>query len=135
MAFPDIYSPNEPQASETVASGPSKLVTNFTALGDFLGIPSTPTQLTAPAFSMTSAGVVTIVQANPLVAGNPTVALGIAPKQYVDAAVGGVTAGLGSYYGTASGTNAYTVTLANPSAGNPPSLASIVGADDHRRVY
>lgn len=86
MALPGTFSPTEPQAGETVASGPAKLQANFQALADFLGIPSAPTLLTSGAFSITAGGVVTLSQSGSSVIADPTSALGIATKQYVDAA-------------------------------------------------
>lgn len=103
MSLPGIYSPTEPQAGETVASGPAKLQANFQALADFLGIPPAPTSLTGAAFSITSAGVVTIQQAGALLTADPTAPLGIATKEYADAKL---------YNGTsAGGPTAYTVVL------------------------
>lgn len=116
MALPGIYNPTEPQATEAVASGPAKLQQNFQALADFLGIPSSPSSLTAAAFAITTGGVVTISQPGPTVAADPTTALGIATKQYVDGKA--VTLPVG----TASGVNTYAVTLSPV----PASLAALV---------
>ena len=117
MSLPGIFSPAEPQASETVASGPAKIQANNQALSDFLGIPVSPTQLVAPAFSMTAGGVVTISQSGATVAADPTANLGIATKQYVDGKAVGIPTGV------ASGTNTYAVTL-TPA---PANLAALVG--------
>lgn len=117
MALPGIYNPAEPQATEAVASGPAKLQQNFQALSDFLGIPTNPSALTAPAFSITTGGVVTLSQPGTLLNADPTVALGAATKQYVD------NKALNAFTGTATGTNTYIVTL-SPA---PASLTALAG--------
>ncbi len=117
MALPGIFSPTEPQASEAVASGPAKLQANFQTIADVFGLPVNPTQITAAALAITSGGLVTISQPGATVVADPTTALGIATKQYVDGKA------LGLPTGTASGTNTYTVTLSPV----PSSLAALTG--------
>ncbi len=117
MALPGIFSPTEPQASEAVASGPAKLQANFQTLADVFGLPVNPTQITASALAITSGGLVTISQPGATVVADPTTALGIATKQYVDGKA------LGLPTGTASGTNTYAVTLSPV----PSSLAALTG--------
>lgn len=115
MALPGIFSPTEPQATETVASGPAKITANFQTLADVLGLPTNPTSITGAAFSVTPAGVVTISQPGATVAADPTANLGIATKQYVDGK------SVAAPNGTAAGVNTYTVTL-SPA---PASLSAI----------
>lgn len=115
MALPGIFSPQEPQGGETVASGPAKLTANFQYLADVLGLTITPTPATAAAFQITAGGVVTILQSGALLTADPTSAFGITSKQYADA--------LGVGIGVASGTNTYAVTLAPV----PTSLPAMLG--------
>jgi hypothetical protein len=116
LALPGIFSPGEPQATETVASGPAKIQANNQALADFLGMPQS-VQLTSPAFALTTAGAVTIAQPGATVVADPTIGLGIATKQYVDGKA------LSNVSGTAAGTNTYTATLAPA----PANLAALMG--------
>lgn len=110
MALPALYTPSEPQIGEPVASGPAKITANFQALADFLGIPTNPpNQLNAPAFSITSGGVVTILQSGASLAANPTGPLGIATKQYADRVNKAVS--------TTSSGDAYTVVNPSPLSG------------------
>src|SRR6266851_7002228 len=109
--LPQTFKSNEPQASETVASGPAILQANFSALGAFLGIPEA-TVLTASAFQITASGIVTIAQGGASVVADPSTPLGIATKQYVDSKAGGGGGGGGALFagvGT-NVSNAYSVT-------------------------
>jgi len=73
------------------------------ALADVFGLPTAPSQINSQAMSITAAGVISISQAGATVAADPTTALGIASKQYVDTA--------GSASSVVTGTNDYTGTL------------------------
>lgn len=107
MALPALYTPSEPQIGEPAASGPAKITANWQALADFLGIPTNPpNQLSAPAFSITSGGVVTILQPGAALAAQPTGPLGIATKQYADRTNKAVS--------TTSSGDAYVVTNTSP---------------------
>lgn len=118
--LPQTFKSTEPQASEQVATGPAQLQANFAALGAFLGIPDA-TVLTASAFQITAAGIVTIAQGGATVVADPTTPLGIASKQYVDArAGGGLFAGVATNVG-----NSYSVTL-SPAPANQAALANTV---------
>lgn len=113
--LPQTFKSTEPQASEQVSTGPAVLQANFAALGAFLGIPDNIV-LTASAFQITSAGIVTIAQGGATVVADPTTPLGIATKQYVDSKTGGSSSGA-LFAGIATNVgNAYSVTLTPPPA-------------------
>ena len=68
-----------------ISLGPSQIRAIAQFIADVFGVPVSPTAVTGAAFNITSTGVVSITQPGPTVASDPTTALGIATKQYVDA--------------------------------------------------
>lgn len=84
MAFPEIIDPTDPGDGVPALVGPKELRALKLFIADLLGLPVSPTQITAAPFSITAGGVVAISQAGVTVAADPTTALGIATKQYVD---------------------------------------------------
>ena len=85
MAFPETLNPATPVNTATVASVPGYIRALAQFLADAFGFPTT---LNAAAFSVTAGGIVTIAQPGATLAADPTSALGIASKQYVDARTG-----------------------------------------------
>lgn len=87
MALPDqLNATVPPDVGEAVSLGPSRIRALASIFADFFGIPVAPQTLTAQATSITTGGVISITQPGATVAADPTAALGIASKQYVDKA-------------------------------------------------
>ena len=62
MALPTTIDPTAPLGTASAALGDDQLRALKLAITDFLGIPVDPTSLTAAAFAITAAGVVTVSQ-------------------------------------------------------------------------
>lgn len=85
MSFPETIDPTKPLDSDIADLGPSIFRALKQYIVDTFGVVAAPTQQSAAAFSISSGGVVTISQGGATVVSDPTAALGIATKQYVDA--------------------------------------------------
>lgn len=122
MSLPDTLNPTvPPDVGGLISLGPSQIRAIAQYIADVFGCPVSPTATTGQALSITAAGVVTIIQPGATVAANPTTNLGIATKQYVDAANASAALPYASITNGGSG-NAYTGTLS-------PAIASyVVGA-------
>jgi len=108
MALPATLNPATPPDVATVASIPGFIRAVKQYLADAFGFPTT---LNSAPFAITASGIVTLAQSGALLTADPTVALGIATKQYVDAKV-------------APGGGGYNAV----SLGAPVSLSSVLGA-------
>jgi len=84
VTLPDTLNPLVPSDTGIVALGPAQIRAIAQFLADVFGVPVSPVAVTGQAFSITPAGVVTISQPGASVTADPTTALGIATKEYVD---------------------------------------------------
>lgn len=84
MSFPETLAPGTPLDTDLASQGASQIRALKQYLADVFGLVVSPTQQTAAALAITAGGIITISQSGATVIADPTVALGIATKQYVD---------------------------------------------------
>lgn len=84
MSFPETLAPTTPLDTDLASQGASQIRALKQYLADVFGLVVSPTTQTAAAFAIAAGGIVTISQAGAVVVADPTTALGVATKQYVD---------------------------------------------------